>query len=137
MLLLGSQHYFVLFRQRAGPRDFNGQRCGSFDARGGQIVGGREPPGAPVEYTDTQTQGNGTRYVADFSVLGGNLAFLGLDQPHIAIGNPAAHRRIERILGYLLHRGVINPPSLSCSPEAMRGKRVEYASKYLSPAPVL
>jgi hypothetical protein len=35
------------------------------------------------------------------------------------------------------YRGVINPPSLSCSPAALREKRVEYASGYLRPEPVL
>ena len=35
------------------------------------------------------------------------------------------------------YRGVIRPPSLSCSPEAGRGKRVAYASAYFNPEPVL
>jgi hypothetical protein len=33
--------------------------------------------------------------------------------------------------------GVIKPPNLSCSDAVVLGKRVENASRYLSPAPVL
>ena len=35
------------------------------------------------------------------------------------------------------HRGVISPPSLSWSPGARRGKRVDQASRFFKPAPVL
>ena len=90
-----------------------------------QIVGGGEAPAAAVEHADAEPERNGAGHLADFSVLGGDVALLGLDQAHIGVGNAAAHGGIERIQRSLFHLGVISPPSLSCSPEAVRGKRVE------------
>ena len=47
------------------------------------------------------------------------------DGAHVGVSDAAARRGIQRAQGQVFHRGVIRPPSLSCSPEAVRGKRVE------------
>ena len=66
---------------------------------GGQIVGRRETPGAAVEHADPESERDGIRQLADFSVLGGDVAVLGFDQPHVGVRNAAAHGGIECIDG--------------------------------------
>ena len=62
---------------------------------------------------------------AGFAVLGGDLAVARLHRADVGVGDAAAGHGVERAEGEVLHRGVIRPPSLSCSPDAVRGKRVE------------
>jgi hypothetical protein len=63
--------------------------------------------------------------------------FLSCRQPKTASARSESSQVMNRAIDFCSQRGVISPPSLSCSPEPSRGKRVEYASRYLSPEPVL
>jgi len=63
--------------------------------------------------------------MAHLAVLGGDLAVANFDGTHVGVGDAPTGDRIERLQGEIFHRGVINPPSLSCSLDATRGNRVE------------
>ena len=112
-------------RGPAGARDFEGERGGGLDPRRCEVVGGRKAPGAIQQDADADAMRFAAGDVADFSVLGGYLAFAGFDGSNVGVGNARTRGGFERRKSKILHRGVIRPPSLSCSVEAVRGKRVE------------
>ena len=85
------EDHILLFGHRACPRDLDRQPGRSFETLSRQVVGGRETPCAPVECTDPDAQRNGTGKLADFSVLGRDMALLGLHQPHVGVTDAAAH----------------------------------------------
>jgi len=108
-----------------GAGDLERERGGGFDAFAGQIVGGGEAPAAPHQHTNAQPGGFAAGYVAHLAVLGGDLALARFHGAHIGVVHAASGDGIECAKGQVFHRGVISPPSLSCSLEAARGKRVE------------
>ena len=106
-------------------RDLDRQRGGGFEAFGRQVVGGGEAPAAVVEHAHAEAERGGGGNVAGFAVLGRDVTVLFFDDAHVGVGDAAPDGGVERVAGQIFHRGVISPPSLSCSPEAWRGKRVE------------
>ena len=90
-----------------------------------QVVGGGEAPAAEGQHADSDAQRFGAGDVAGLAVLGGDFALARFDGADVGVGDAAPRHRVERAQGQVFHRGVISPPSLSCSPAAVRGKRVE------------
>ena len=63
--------------------------------------------------------------MAGFAVLGADVALAGFLHAHVGVFDATARSRVEGGQRYAFHRGVINPPSFSCSLEVVLGKRVE------------
>ena len=109
----------------AGAGDLDGQRRGAADAFAREVVGGGESPAAERQHADAHAHGFGAGDVAGLAVLGGHLALARFDGAHVGVIHAAAAACVQGQESGVFHRGVIRPPSLSCSPEAARGKRVE------------
>ena len=91
----------------------------------GQVVGSRETPAAMRQHADADALRFGAGDVPGLAVLGGDFALARFHRADIGVGDAAPRHGIQRAQSQVFHRGVISPPSLSCSPAAVRGKRVE------------
>ena len=125
VLFLRRQRHFVRARRRACPRDLQRQRRRGLDPGRRQVVGSREAPAAVRQHADSDALRFGAGDVPRLAVLGGDLPLARLHRADIGVGDAAPRHGIQRAQGQVFHRGVISPPSLSASPEAVRGKRVE------------
>ena len=118
--VLGRQCDVAFLGRGPGLRDLERQCGGGFYAIAAQIVRQDADPDACRFRTAD---------VPDLAVLGGDIALAGLDARASAYVTPrratSSSPAKARSFSIPFYRGVIRPPSLSCSVDAVRGKRVE------------